>query len=719
MKRFESQDPAAAAAADWLVANRAHLDLHLARLRLLLERRVLWLRSRWKHDPLQGYAVAVITDAQADSHLQAESAEAESRFHLADPGARAIGERITEIEAQLAPAPESPAGSALETVTRLFRLTPFERDVLVLCLAPELDPAFELLYGYVQDDASRRHATPALALAVLVQGSEERARARRAFAPDGALRSFVLVELSAAGSGSFSTQPLRIDERMIHLLVGVSNEPDTTLARALRPMPDALLAPAQDELIERLASLASGGEPTGINLLGPAGSGRHAIATELARRLGLNLVELLPVSIPTGDAERREWIRRLEREAILLNLGFYLDADSLESQDGARAGLVHDLVETPRAFLVVGSRERYESNRPMACARVPRLDAEARRALWERATPERGATLDALVQQFEFGPHAIAQVARAAGDLHRMEGDTNRPGPDPSHLWRACREQAARPLQDLGRRIVTCFTWDDLVLPDDSAAQLREIAAQVANRTRVYEDWGFGPLLSRGRGISVLFAGPSGTGKTMAAEVLAQHLDLDLFRIDLSGVVSKYIGETEKNLRRVFDAAEESGAILFFDEADALFGKRSEVRDSHDRYANIEINYLLQRMEDYRGLAILATNMKSQLDPAFLRRLRFIVDIPFPDADTRLRIWQRAFTTSTPTESLDLVALSRLEITGGSIRNVALNAAFLAAATGSPVRMVHLWRAVRREFQKLEKILPASESGSRATRAQA
>jgi SpoVK/Ycf46/Vps4 family AAA+-type ATPase len=276
-------------------------------------------------------------------------------------------------------------------------------------------------------------------------------------------------------------------------------------------------------------------------------------------------------------------------------------------------------------------------------------------------------------------------------------------------VWRASRRVASHPLQDLGKRLETSVDWDDLVVPPDVRAQLREIAAQVANRTRVYDEWGFGPRLSRGRGISALFAGPSGTGKTMAAEVLAHELDLDLFRIDLSGVVSKYIGETEKNLRRVFDAAEASGAILFFDEADALFGKRSEVKDSHDRYANIEIDYLLQRMEDYRGLAILATNMKAQLDPAFLRRLRFVVDIPFPDADIRRRIWERAFPGSTPTEGLDFNRLSRLEVAGGSIRNIALNAAFVAAERHSAVRMEHVLHAARREYQKLEKILPPGE----------
>jgi SpoVK/Ycf46/Vps4 family AAA+-type ATPase len=270
--------------------------------------------------------------------------------------------------------------------------------------------------------------------------------------------------------------------------------------------------------------------------------------------------------------------------------------------------------------------------------------------------------------------------------------------------------QARSRLDDLAQRIVPRAGWDDLVLPEAEKAMLRQIATHVAHRTTVYETWGFAAASARGLGISALFAGASGTGKTLAAEVLAGALRLDLYRIDLSGVVSKYIGETEKNLRRVFEAAEDGGAILFFDEADALFGKRSEVKDSHDRYANIEINYLLQRMESYRGLAVLATNMKGALDTAFLRRIRFVIQFPFPDAGQRAELWRRMFPPATPTEALDVPRLSRLGLAGGNIRNIAVNAAFLAAEAGQPVRMSHVLCAVRSEYAKLEKPLTDAEA---------
>jgi SpoVK/Ycf46/Vps4 family AAA+-type ATPase len=277
-------------------------------------------------------------------------------------------------------------------------------------------------------------------------------------------------------------------------------------------------------------------------------------------------------------------------------------------------------------------------------------------------------------------------------------------------LWSACRQQVRPVMEGMAQRITSPATWDDLVLPPKQKQLLSQIAIQVRQRGKVYQSWGFASKDTRGLGISVLFAGPSGTGKTMAGEVLANELGLDLYRIDLSQVISKYIGETEKNLRRVFDAAEGGAAILLFDEADALFGKRSEVKDSHDRYANIEVSYLLQRIEAYRGLAVLTTNRRDALDTAFLRRIRFIVDFPFPEAAQRAEIWRRVFPAQTPVEDLRMERLARLNAAGGNIRNIALSAAFLAADAGEPVRMAHLLSAARTEFAKLEQPLTDAET---------
>jgi SpoVK/Ycf46/Vps4 family AAA+-type ATPase len=282
-----------------------------------------------------------------------------------------------------------------------------------------------------------------------------------------------------------------------------------------------------------------------------------------------------------------------------------------------------------------------------------------------------------------------------------VQGESTPSNPEKrDRLWNFCRRQARPQLEALAQRIEIQSTWDDLVLPERETAILHQITTHVRQQAKVYQQWGFSGKSQRGLGLSVLFAGASGTGKTTAAEILANELQLDLFRIDLSAVMSKFIGETEKNLRRIFDAAEVGGAILLFDEADALFGKRTQVKDSHDRHANIEVSYLLQRMETYQGLAILTTNLKDNLDQAFLRRLRFVLNFPYPKPPERQRIWQRAFPPQTPLASLDYGVLSELDVTGGVIKAIALNAAFLAADANEPVTMKHLLNATQTEYLK-------------------
>ncbi len=415
---------------------------------------------------------------------------------------------------------------------------------------------------------------------------------------------------------------------------------------------------------------------------------------------------------------------------MLSGRSLFLDCEDLDISDAARERSITRLLESTRGAILVSSRERrHVLQRPALSLEVRKPTPDEQRRIWQDALGDAGHHLngkvDVLVSQFNLSASTIANVGTQWTKQTRPGDETGSgahfdasPAPveptsgEVAHmLWDTCRVLVRVRLDDLAQRIEPAATWGDLVIPETQRQMLRDIAVHVRQRTTVYETWGFASRSGRGLGISALFAGASGTGKTMAAEVLANELHLDLYRIDLSQVVSKYIGETEKNLRRVFDAAEEGGAILLFDEADALFGKRSEVRDSHDRYANIEVSYLLQRMESYRGLAILTTNIKGALDSAFLRRIRFIVQFPFPDVTQRGEIWRRIFPASTPTEGLDMSKLARLNVTGGNIRNIALNAAFLAADAGEPVRMTHLLRAARGEYVKLEKSLTEAEIG--------
>jgi SpoVK/Ycf46/Vps4 family AAA+-type ATPase len=704
----------------WSRENYDYLGSELRRLSLLLHRRALWLHQHWDQDPLQSYSGVVISDAKADWLLNGENRQAEDRFYQENDQVSGINRSLVEINEEIASRREVISNSGivphLDTLAHLFNLTPFERDLLLLCLAPELDPAFEHLYAYVQDDVNRRHVTSHLAVALFAGDGESLLEARRSLSPQAPLLRFRLIMLEPGLPGSTqSSRFLRLVDRVADFILGL-NRLDECIADLLSPIRAVPLTYAQrcqvDRLEQWICSEMKKKELPSINLVGPGGAGKRAVAAELCSRLGFNLFILDPKRLPPSGPERQEIFRLLERDAILSSLALYLEADEGGFVD--RETSTEELIERVGVFLIAGSRERLRSEREMITVEVSKPDAGERSDLWHQAlastefSADGDVVLDRLVQQFNFGPRDTAQAVAAAKVKAGLRGSEELKEDD---LWQACRERAGWQLNEMAQRIVPAAAWEDIVLPQDALRQLQEIAAQVENRTRVYEEWGFGRRLNRGRGISALFSGPSGTGKTMAAEVLANHLKLDLYRIDLAGVVSKYIGETEKNLRRIFDAAEQSGAILFFDEADALFGKRTEVKDSHDRYANIEVNYLLQRMEDYGGLAVLATNRKSALDQAFLRRLRFLVDLPFPDFESRRRIWQKAFPPQAALDGLDYDALSRMEISGGNIKNISLNAAFLGASEGGQIGMSHIMHAARREYAKIGKLTTEAELG--------
>jgi SpoVK/Ycf46/Vps4 family AAA+-type ATPase len=323
-----------------------------------------------------------------------------------------------------------------------------------------------------------------------------------------------------------------------------------------------------------------------------------------------------------------------------------------------------------------------------------------RRAL-QAAGPAAAQWAQALARKFRLTARQIADAAYSARNECAMADGELRL----EDLAAACRRLSSQTLADLAVKISPAYGWEQLVLPADRLERLRELCSQLQHRHRVFDEWGFGAHLSHGKGLSALFTGPPGTGKTMAAEVIARELGLDLYKVDLSAVVSKYIGETEKNLAKIFKEADSSNAILFFDEADALFGKRTEVADAHDRYANIETSYLLQKMEEYEGVVILASNLRENMDEAFVRRLRFIVDFPFPDESSRLRIWRTHFPPQAPlADDLDYGLLARqLQVAGGNIKNIVLNAAFLASADGGAIAMSHLLHSARREFEKIGK----------------
>jgi hypothetical protein len=619
-----------------------------------------------------------------------------------------------------APTASSPTASATAAFSQLYQtfgLSAFEQDVLLLCAGVELDPTIAALCAQAQPEV--KHGLPTFNLA----GAMFANRHWLAFTPDAPLRRWQLIEV---GTGStLMTSGLRIDERILHQFMGISQLDDRLFGLFKpAPQPNFLVASHQTLVAEIVAAWgqeAAGNPLPLIQLCGSDTASKQTIAAAACQQLDRSLYTLSCNAIPTSAAELHPLLRLWEREARLCHAALLLEWD-ISHEDTARDWAIALLVEWVTSPLLVVSRDRRSfPQRPAVTLDVNHPTSSEQLALWQHALGDRATDgngfVERLVSQFNLSTTAIqAASLQALGAEPNKENialslpaDVKQFPRWGSRLWSICRVQARPQLDDLAQRIDPGESWDDLVLPDQQKDILREIAAHVRQRSKVYEQWGFAKKGGRGLGISALFSGVSGTGKTMAAGVLAQELRLDVYRIDLSSVVSKYIGETEKNLRRVFDAAEAGGVVLLFDEADSLFGKRSEVKDSHDRYANMEVSYLLQRMEAYGGLAILTTNLKEAIDPAFMRRIRFIVRFPFPEYGDRVKIWERIFPSSTPTHGLNPKKLAKLNIAGGNIRNIAMNAAFLAADANQPVQMTHLLRAAQSEYLKLERSMSEAE----------
>jgi hypothetical protein len=608
------------------------------------------------------------------------------------------GDRLKAAQDALAAAGAMSPPPALTRIRDLFGLSPFQSDVLMLSAAVELSSAIARMCAELHGDPRRTSASFGLALALLPGAHWS------ALAPDAPLRRWRLIEL---GDGGLTEACLRIDERLLHEVIGVGGL-DARLRGAVKVLvelaPPARLAGAVEEIARCLDSPLC----PAVVLTGDSAEARSAAGCAALRRLGLDPLMVRPAD--AGALDRDVFVTLVQREVLLRNAGLVIDHRAADSAE--QAAVVHALVAAV-AGAVVATDGALAMSGPAVHIALPALDSRGRRVLWEQALGPAAAQLNGGLDELvaEFRPEA-EEIVRI-GEEWRCRSSAGEVAPSGAeHPLRArLRAETRARFAGLAQVIAPAADPADLVLPEAQAEAVARIEAHVRYRQTVLDDWGFARRDSRGLGISALFHGPSGTGKTLAAEVIARRLRFDLIRVDLSQVVSKYIGETEKNLACIFDAADRGGCVLLFDEADALFGKRSEVRDSHDRYANIEVGYLLQRIEAFRGLAILTTNLKQVLDPAFLRRLRFVVAFPFPDVAERTKIWQRCFPPETPRDPIDFDLVARLQVTGASIRNVALHAAFLAAAERAPVSMRHLWKASRDECARIEKAVTVSEIG--------
>jgi hypothetical protein len=635
--------------------------------------------------------------------------------------------RYSPAQSGALPSSQVQPDSRLGRLQRQFKLSNFDLDVIFLALALELDRRYEQIYAYLQQDGRSFRPSVNLVLNLLCTDAAEKLKWRSRFSPTAPLLHHHLLQLSPpqpTHHSSLLAQEISLDPAIVRYLLDETGlDADLSLSCSLVQVSDppaqigwpAPLAQPLEAMLQgrRAAVRQSSEQPIRLYLQSADFLATRQFAHSLAHHLDRPLLTVDLETLLRQPEQFQQRLRRLGRDAWLQNTVLYLHPlDSVQQDSNAHCYplLIHLLAETDVPIVLAG-RQPWQPSADRSLGMVTiALETPGfsdRLACWNTYLKEtkltvQENTIKALADRFRLTP---LQIRDAIATTHNQLAYGMKPASMEASLFQAVRSQSGHQLTRLAQPIHPRYGWADLILPEVQFEQLQEICIHLQYRYKVFETWGFDRKLSLGKGVNALFAGPSGTGKTMAAEVIARALELDLYRIDLSQVVSKYIGETEKNLSQIFTAAAHANAILLFDEADSLFGKRTEIKDSHDRYANIEVGYLLQQMEAYEGLAILTTNLKSNLDEAFIRRLRFIVEFPFPSVRERSRIWQNIWPETLPIDpQIDWQILAKqFELTGGNIRNIALAAAFLAANEAESVNLSHISQAIRREYQKMGK----------------
>ncbi|MGJ4951505.1 AAA family ATPase [Bradyrhizobium sp. HKCCYLS20291] len=714
--------------------NSAHLRAEFWWLRQLIRAEIRVSDRRSAQRSADEFAGLYISREEVDRYVEWPAAPVEPRSDEWLHERRDIADQRRSLDRQAAVAAAEGVDLRLERLTRIFALDEVARGAILCCVAAELDGQISRLFAYLQDDATKRRPTFAVLARLLAPGSADPVSVRSLFGPACPLHIHGLLEWTAGtADGPFSAVEARLAPGVVDFLIGSDRLPPL-LADAVRSivpgkaMDDLSYYAQHARCLEQLLRMrrAEGRLPL-CYIGGPRGAGEQLIAEGLARALSKGLLLVDAAKLPLVGGRLEEFGLMLGREARLRDCVVLLqDVDDIlrdVDRDAIRALPIEGLLRglTGCDVIVSGVMPTIEfrqkvRTRPLGFdLTFPTLTERVE--IWERCLKPRavarlGSEIRLLASKFHFTPGQIARaVALAEMTAGRdVEGE---PSIEGSELHARCRDEAESGLHQFCQKITARYGWDDIVLPADAQAQLKEICRWVKHRGQVYDGWGFGAKFSYGKGLAILLSGASGTGKTMSVEIIARDLQLDLFRVDLSRIVSKYIGETERNLSRIFSQSASGNCVLFFDEADALFGKRTEVKDAHDRYANIEVNYLLAEMDRYEGIIIIATNMKGNLDQAFLRRFSHVIEYPLPDERLREMIWRKSFPSEAPIRSdvdFDFLA-QKIGVPGGSIRNIALSSAFLALADGTEIAMEHVIRATKREYQKIGRICSKSDFG--------
>ncbi len=638
-----------------------------------------------------------------------------------------------QIEKRLEASRQKGVRLTLPHMTKTLNLSSFEEKCIIICLASEVDRGFGKMYAQLQDNLTAQNPSIDIVLKLLGESEEERISLRNAFSPQAPL----MQHLMESRSDFMDTRvplidrPLKLEDWVVNYLLDfeVLDERLVQIAELLTiegQGKDIKLTSVEENIIRFIKYFSSNKNTSSkqiFYLYGPAGCGKKTHAAAVCNKLGYSLINVDIEKILASDLPFTEILKLLGRHAMLKNTALcFENFNLLLAEDERYLNKVHLLIQmlttsVPISFILgqaSWSPNLLNAEFNYVQIECPLPDDRERKIQWEKFSQkyklDKNISLDDFTNSFRFTPGQIQAALNHSESLAVWNGAENGLIGE-QELYDACYSQSNRKLNTLATRINTIYSWDVLVLPPDQTSQLREICHQVKYRSIVYGDWGFDRRLSLGKGLNALFSGPPGCGKTMAAEVIANELGLEIYKIDVSQIVSKYIGETEKNLAKIFAEAETSNAILFFDEADALFGKRSEVKDAHDRYANLETSYLLQKMEEYKGIVILATNLNQNIDEAFLRRLHFSVAFPFPEKEQRKLIWQGMFPKGAPLDNnIDYEFMAdKFILAGGNIKNIALSAAFYAAHEASSIGMKHIMLAAKREYKKLGKAFLKSD----------
>jgi len=702
----------------------SYLSLKLQRLDALLHREILRLRARYQLS-LDEFRGLYISDEQVNGLINQAIGYQGDTSAIDELTRRAEALRLSD-QAQMAD------DLLWRRLAAEFSLSPVEQDILLVAVAPEIDLKYETLYAYLNNDVTRKWPTRDLALRVLALDANQINSVRRCLTNEATLFSKGLIQEipSAAERPSWLASGFSVTPSVLHYLSGIEcldSRLSLTMEQRIAPLAweEIPISAAQRLTMSRIVNLALRDKAFPLLVFsGRDGSGRGLAAEAVCHELGIILVRVDLSALRASAEGFEKHVGRVLLQQRLQNAGLYLErTEAFFDQQGqllpdARA-VIKSLTQSKWPIFIASDtstrlQELLAGQRALF-VHFDDPDYNFRLRLWKKALGRINAIstaeLEVLADSFVLTPGQITAAVTAAVDDHTLRADTiaapsDAPAVSVESLFAAARSQSDQSVGNLAVKVRTIHTWEDLVLPAGTLGRLKEITSAIKHRHVVYSDWGFEKRIASGLGLKALFAGRSGTGKTMAAGVIARELGLDAYKIDLSAIVSKYIGETEKNLDRIFRAAQSSNAILFFDEADALFGKRSEVKDAHDRYANIEVAYLLQKIEEYEGVVILASNLSKNIDEAFSRRMHYTVEFPLPDDGLRERLWRGMFPPQVPLDqNVDFQFLAKqFAITGGDIRNVALDAAFMAAQDGQLLTMKHLIKAMARQFTKQGRV---------------